>query len=112
MKSTAGRAEAGGRVAAAQWRRLAALSLARCQREQMVTEQHRLAAVLAPLPISVLDWEPALLERLDGMGVRRLGDVFRLPRDGLARRLGQHSLLYLDRMLGRQPHLRAPLHLG
>ena len=83
---------------------LAALSLARCQREQMVAEQHRLAAVLAPLPISVLDWETGLLERLDGMGVRRLGDVFRLPRDGLARRLGQHSLLYLDRMLGRQPH--------
>jgi protein ImuB len=83
---------------------LAALSLARCQCEQMVEQQHQLAAALAPLPISVLDWEPALLERMDGMGVRRLGDVLCLPRDGLARRLGQHSLLYLDRMLGRQPH--------
>jgi protein ImuB len=82
---------------------LAALSLARCQREHMVEEQHQLAAALAPLPISVLDWEPTLLERMDGMGVRRLGDVLRLPRDGLARRLGQHSLLYLDRMLGRHP---------
>jgi len=82
---------------------LAALSLVRCQREQMVEEQHQLAAALAPLPISVLDWEQTLLDRMDGMGVRRLGDVLRLPRDGLARRLGQHSLLYLDRMLGRQP---------
>jgi protein ImuB len=83
---------------------LAALSLARCQREQMVEERHQLAAALAPLPISVLDWEQTLLERMDGMGVRRLADVLRLPRDGLARRLGQQSLLYLDRMLGRHPH--------
>jgi protein ImuB len=81
---------------------LAALSLARCQREQMVEEQHQLAAVLAPLPISVLDWEQALLDRMHGMGMYQLGDVFRLPRDGLARRLGSQSLLYLDRMLGRQ----------
>jgi protein ImuB len=82
---------------------LAALSLARCQREQMVEQQHQLAAALAPLPISVLDWEQTLLERMDGMGVRRLGDVLQLPRDGLARRLGRQSLLYLDRMLGRHP---------
>ena len=82
---------------------LAALSLARCQREQMVEEQHQLAAALTPLPISVLGWEQTLLDRMDGMGVRRLGDVLRLPRDGLARRLGRQSLLYLDRMLGRHP---------
>jgi protein ImuB len=82
---------------------LAALSLARCQHEQMVEEQAELAAALAPLPISVLDWEQTLLERMDGMGVRQLGDILRLPRDGLARRLGQQTLLYLDRMLGRQP---------
>jgi protein ImuB len=82
---------------------LAALSLARCQREQMVEEQGELTAVLAPLPISVLDWEQTLLDRMDGMGVRQLGDVLRLPRDGLARRLGQQSLQYLDRMLGRHP---------
>lgn len=82
---------------------LAALSLARCQREQMVEEPHQLAAALAPLPISVLDWEQTLLDCMDGMGVRRLGDVLRLPRDGLVRRLGQQSLLYLDRMLGRHP---------
>jgi protein ImuB len=82
---------------------LAALSLARCQREQMVEEQHQLAAALTPLPISVLGWEQTLLDRMDGMGMRRLGDVLRLPRDGLARRLGRQSLLYLDRMLGRHP---------
>ncbi|HEB86483.1 MAG TPA: DNA polymerase Y family protein [Gammaproteobacteria bacterium] len=57
---------------------LAAFSLARFGSEQMVTAPHQLAAVLAPLPISVLDWEQTLLDRLDGMGVRRLGDVLRV----------------------------------
>ena len=82
---------------------LAAFSLARCGSEQVIEAQHQLVAALAPLPITVLDWEQTLLQRLDGMGVRQLGDVLRLPRDGLARRLGQQSLLYLDRMLGRCP---------
>ena len=82
---------------------LAAFGLARCGSGQMIAAQHQLAAALAPLPVSALDWEQDLLDRLDGMGVRRLGDVLRLPRDGLARRLGQQSLLYLDRMLGRCP---------
>jgi len=82
---------------------LAALILARGGSGRVVEARHELVAALAPLPIPVLDWEPALLERLEGMGVRRLGDLLRLPRDGLARRLGQQSLLYLDRMLGRCP---------
>jgi protein ImuB len=86
---------------------LAALSLARCNSEQHIDAPHQLAAALAVLPVSVLDWEQSLIDRLEGMGVRRLGDLLRLPRDGLARRFGQHSLLYLDRMLGRCPHPQA-----
>jgi protein ImuB len=83
---------------------LAALSLARCDSEQNIDVLQGLPAALASLPVSVLDWEQALLDRLDGIGVHRLGDLLRLPRDGLARRFGQQSLLYLDRMLGRCPH--------
>jgi len=83
---------------------LAALVLARCSREQHVSGYHRLAIALAPLPVSVLDWEQGLIDRLDGMGVRQLADLLRLPRDGLARRFGQQNLLYLDRMLGHCPH--------
>ena len=80
---------------------LAAYSLACCNHEQHVTDKSRLADVLASLPLSVLDWDQVLLDRLQGMGVRRLADLLRLPRDGLARRLGADSLLYLDRLLGR-----------
>lgn len=83
---------------------LAALSLARCDSEQSVDTVQHLHAALAPLPVSVLDWEQALLDRLDGIGVHRLGDLLRLPRDGLARRFGRQSLLYIDRMLGHCPH--------
>jgi len=82
---------------------LAAYSLACCESEQHVQGRDALAGALAPLPLSVLDWEQVLLDRLHGMGVQLLGDLLRLPRDGLARRLGADSLLYLDRMLGRQP---------
>ncbi len=83
---------------------LGALSLARCNREEVIDTPAQLVAVLAPLPVSVLDWEQSLLDRLDGMGIRRLGDLLRLPRDGLARRFGPQTLDYLDRMLGRRPH--------
>ena len=83
---------------------LAALSLARCNCEQHIEAHQQLVTALSPLPVSVLDWEQGLIDRLDGMGVRQLGDLLRLPRDGLARRFGQQSLLYLDRMLGRCPH--------
>ena len=83
---------------------LAALSLARCDSEQHIDGLQNIAAALAALPVSVLDWEQALLDRLNGIGVRRLDDLLRLPRDGLACRFGQQSLLYLDRMMGRCPH--------
>ncbi|UCE77593.1 MAG: DNA polymerase Y family protein [Gammaproteobacteria bacterium] len=86
---------------------LAAVSLACCASEQHVETRSALAAALAPLPLSVLDWEQGLLDRLHGVGVQRLGDLLRLPRDGLARRLGPDSVLYLDRLLGRQPDPRA-----
>ena len=83
---------------------LAALSLARCDSQQSVDTLQCLHTALAPLPVSVLDWEQVLLDRLDGIGIRRLGDLLRLPRDGLVRRFGPQSLLYIDRLLGHCPH--------
>jgi len=42
------------------------------------------------------------------MGVRRLGELLRLPRDGLARRLGPACVDNLDQLLGHQADLRLP----
>jgi len=43
------------------------------------------------------------LEHCQQMGVRRLGDLFALPRPELGRRLGKPFLDYLSRLQGEQP---------
>jgi protein ImuB len=53
---------------------------------------------LEALPLCVLGTENAFLESI---GVRTLGELMALPRDGLARRCGQGVLDELDRALGR-----------
>ncbi len=87
---------------------LAALCLARCGRERHVGDVASLPAALAPLPLSVLDWEQTLVDRLQGMGVHRLAELLRLPRAGLARRLEPACVEDLDRLVGRRPDLRPP----
>ncbi|HEU4663209.1 MAG TPA: DNA polymerase Y family protein [Dokdonella sp.] len=60
--------------------------------------QLALALDAAPLVASGLD--PKIVAALHGMGMRTLGDLFRLPRAELARRIGQPALAHLDRMRG------------
>lgn len=85
---------------------LAALWLARAGRPEAVLEPHRLPARLAPLPLTCTGVEERVLEALAGMGVHRVGECLRLPRDGLVRRFGAEYLALLDRALGRQPDPR------
>lgn len=87
---------------------LAALSLARCSSEQHIDTIQQLPVALAALPLSVLDWEQELVDRLHGMGVRRLGELLHLPRDGLTCRLGPACVDNLDQLLGYQADLRLP----
>ncbi len=86
---------------------LAAAWLARVNREECITRQAALPAVLAPLPLACLDLTPKQSETLRGMGMRAIGDCLRLPQDGLARRLGPGLVRLLDRALGRVPDPRA-----
>ncbi|MCP5328735.1 MAG: DNA polymerase Y family protein [Steroidobacteraceae bacterium] len=87
---------------------LAALVLARADRRLVVTGPERLAGELAPLPLALLRWPSQLLERLAAMGVRTLGAVQRLPREGFARRFGRTALEDLDRLAGHRPDPRLP----
>jgi protein ImuB len=48
-------------------------------------------------------------DALQGMGLRTLGDLHRLPRTGLARRFGEALLTALDRARGDCPDPREPL---
>ena len=82
---------------------LASLWLARTGSEVIVLEPSELSGKLAALPIECLHWSGAVLNMLLEMGVRTLGEATRLPRDGLAQRIGPEKLLELDRGFGRQP---------
>ena len=88
--------------------KLAATWLARAGRDAQITDVARLAGAVGELPLSVLDLSPTQLARLKGMGITQVGDCLRLPRDGLARRLGLTFVQQLDQALGRMPDLRAP----
>jgi len=84
---------------------LAAALLARAGRSGCVGAGE-LAAALAPLPAALLELDGDVAETLAAIGVATLGDCFRLPRAGLARRCGPGLLRQLDRALGRAPDPR------
>jgi len=59
------------------------------------------------LPAAVLDLDPARMELLDGLGIKTLGGLMRLPRDGIARRFGVKLLDELDCARGTAAESRA-----
>ena len=61
---------------------------------------------LAMLPLDVLELDAAQARRLAGFGARSLGDLLRLPRSGLARRLGVGFATLLAQALGEVPDPR------
>lgn len=71
---------------------------------------------LAPLPIAALRVAPATAEGLARLGLRRIGDLWGMPRAGLARRFGQEVVRRLDQALGVEPEpispAGAPLHFA
>lgn len=88
----------------------AAWLLARAGRPAPVMERNALRSALADLPLGILELSPAARATLEGMGLRHIGECLRLPRAGLARRLGPEVLHALLRALGELPDPR-PLYL-
>ncbi|MGH8608581.1 MAG: Y-family DNA polymerase [Gammaproteobacteria bacterium] len=80
---------------------LAATLLARAGKEVCIEKTSALVAALAPLPLEVLRLTTDDLAKLEGLGLRTLGDWLRLPRKGLARRVGVSPLRMLDQALGK-----------
>ena len=66
-----------------------------------------LAAALAPLPLTATRWPATVLDRLAEAGARQVGEVLRLPREGLARRYGPVVAEQLEQALGHRPTPRA-----
>jgi protein ImuB len=88
---------------------LAAVLLARAGRNCCITGMSRLTGRLATLSLSHLHWPDEELLRLRSMGVATLGELLRLPRAGLARRIGPDRLRQLDRLTGQRADPRAAI---
>jgi protein ImuB len=58
-------------------------------------------AALAALPVAALRLAPAVATELDRLGLKRVGDLYPLPRAALARRFGLEPGRRLDQALGR-----------
>jgi protein ImuB len=71
-------------------RRFAALAAASTARpgQIVIVEGERERDFLAPLPLSLLSLPPERYAELEGLGMRRIGDLARLPGGAVAERLG------------------------
>jgi protein ImuB len=84
--------------------------LANTGAEIIVTEREELRSVLGPLPLATLALDEKTEQRMARTGIRRLADLWRLPRDGLTRRYGATFLRHLDRLAGSQPQVLSQFH--
>jgi len=85
---------------------LAALWLARAGSSSVVESKEALPGALGRLSLSCLSLSERVLENLQGIGVRQLDALLRLPRDGLSRRWGPGLRKQMDQALGQAPDPR------
>jgi protein ImuB len=85
---------------------VAALWLAYARQSVSITRSEEIRSVLGRLPVHAIFGSADLLDSFDRLGVKYLVDLFRLPREGLARRFGKDFLRTLDRATGDQPDPR------
>lgn len=87
---------------------LAATWLARAEQKVDGVDITRLAGALSSLPVWCAGFDEEQVRLLHALGAHCLGDVMRLPRAGLTRRLGSDVVDALDRALGKIPDPRTP----
>ena len=66
-------------------------------------------AALAPLPVEALRLDPVTAQGLRRVGLKRIGDLYAMPRDALARRFGETIARRLDQALDNLPEPLSPL---
>ena len=66
-------------------------------------------AGLAPLPVEALRLDPVTTQGLQRVGLKRVGELYAMPRDALARRFGEAVARRLDQVLGDLPEPLSPL---
>jgi len=81
----------------------AAWVLAGVQDGLALTHRESQQRALAQVDVEHAELDPSIAEALSGMGMRRLGQLFALPRAALARRFGPGLLTHLDALRGLVP---------
>jgi protein ImuB len=84
----------------------AAVWLARAGDPRPVESLALLGGRLNDLPLGITRWPAAVQETFARLGLRRLGDLVRLPRGGVARRFTPQLVAELDEAYGRTPAVR------
>ena len=90
-------------------------ALARYARQDfLVVPQGGIETALAPLPVEALRLAPEIVTLLKRLGLKRIGQLYALPRSSLERRFhaketAEAVLLRLDQALGRRQEPHAPL---
>ena len=81
-----------------------------------ISPSGRVRDSIAKLPVAALRLDDAAIAALARLGLRRIDDLYGMPRAALARRFGQHLVRRLDQALGLEPEpispARAPLHFA
>ena len=75
----------------------------------VIVKPGELRAALAALPVEALRLEPATGQGLRRVGLKRIGDLYAMPRDALAHRFGETVARRLDQAVGNMPEPLSPL---
>ena len=79
----------------------AAWALSRFADETVIVEGDEMRRWIASLPVAGLRLTPEVASSLSRLGLRRIGDLYSLPRAPFAARFGEETARRLDQALGR-----------
>ena len=88
----------------------AARLLAHLRHPARPLDRDMLRRTLSPLPLTVLPLPAADITALHGIGMERIGDLLRLPRNDLTLRYGARLPELVDRLLGDRPEPMPRFH--
>lgn len=86
-----------------------AWAMARFGKNGTIVEPGRQAEALRSLPPAALRLDSSILQRLDKLGFRQIGQLSRIPRTNLRRRFGDVLLTRLGQALGTEPEILNPV---
>jgi len=86
-----------------------AWAMARFGASDAIVETGEQAKALFPLTPAALRLQPAIIERLQKLGLRQIRNFISMPRSALRRRFGEDMIHKLDQALGYEAEMREPV---